>query len=291
MPVAPSVVAVVPTFAPPESTFDLLRCLVSQVADVVVSDDASPCTSDALLQQWRNLTGLQVVRHRHNRGIARGLNEGLGLAQESQAAWLLTVDQDTQLADNYVERIVSSATGRLEAGELLGAIGAEVINETSGGMRYPIRESLHGSITEEVIQTGTLWNVAALTAIGGFDEDLRIDAVDAAACLALRGQGFTVGVETGLGLQHTIGQSRTIRIAGRPVMITGHSPQRRASMLRNRLRLFPAEFRQSPGHAVRTIRRVAVNQGLGLVVESGRWGKLKGSIRGLSGQSKDNLQP
>jgi hypothetical protein len=64
-------------------------------------------------------------------------------------------------------------------------------------------------------------------------------------------------------------------------MVTGHSPERRASMLRSRLRLFPVEFNESPRHALRTIRRVAVNQTLGLFIEGQRWEKMKGTARGL----------
>jgi len=128
-------------------------------------------------------------------------------------------------------------------------------------------------------------------AIGGFDEGLGIDAVDAAACLALRQRGFVIGVVPGIRVEHRIGAGRTVRIAGRSVMVTGHSPQRRTSMVRNRLRLFPAEFRQSPRHALRTLRRVAVNQSLGLLIEGDRWNKVKASIRGITGAGTDNLKP
>jgi len=291
MPVTPSVVAVIPTFQPPESTGSLLAQLANTVEKVIVSDDASPCTSDPLLRQWHELPSVEVIRHDRNRGIARGLNDGLNAARQLQSQWLLTVDQDTELDDQYLRQLLADAERLLGEDVLLGAIGAETIEDASGVMSYPIRRGDHGLVTEELIQTGTLWNAAAMASIGGFNEDLGIDAVDAAACLALRQWGFTIAVAAGTSVSHRIGSSRTIRIAGRSVMVTGHSPQRRASMLRNRLRLFPAEFAQSPRHALRTLRRVAVNQTLGLVVESGRWGKLRGSAKGLSGKSADSLQP
>ena len=158
-------------------------------------------------------------------------------------------------------------------------------------MTYPLRESSFGLITEELIQTGTLWNVSGMWAIGGFDERLGIDAVDAAACLALRKHGFTIAVAPGVRIEHGIGAARTVRVAGRSVMVTGHSPERRTSMVRNRLRLFPAEFRQSPRHALRTLRRVAVNHTLGLLIEGDRWRKVKASMRGITGAGTDNLKP
>lgn len=291
MPDAPPVVAVVPTFRPPESTRELLVDLAGQVDRVVVSDDASPVTSDELLREWESLAKVEVLRHDQNRGIARGLNDGLRVAVDLGSEWLLTVDQDSRLPDHYVDVLLALAQERASAGEKLGAIGAEVVVEVSGEMAYPLRTSPFGPTTDEVIQTGTLWNVAEMWAIGGFDERLGIDAVDAAACLALRQRGFTIAVAPGVRIEHSIGAGRTVRVAGRSVLVTGHSPQRRTSMVRNRLRLFPAEFRQSPRHALRTLRRVAVNHALGLLIEGDRWSKAKASMRGITGAGTDNLKP
>ena len=57
-------------------------------------------------------------------------------------------------------------------------------------------------------------------------------------------------------------------------------------MVRNRLRLAPAEFAQSPKHALRTLRRVAVNTLLAITVEDDRWAKAKGSARGILPRSQ-----
>lgn len=291
MPGALVVVAVVPTYSPPESTTELLRSLGSQVGRVVVSDDASPCTSDPRLNAWTALPNVEMIRHDRNRGIARGLNDGLRAARDSNAAWLLTVDQDSALPAGYLDTMSDHIRMRLAGGLALGAVGAEVVVDASGEMRYPLRDSEFGPITEEVIQTGTLWNVSALTKIHGFDEGLRIDAVDAAACLALRQHGFTVGVAPGTWVEHSLGSARMVKFAGRSIMVTGHSPQRRTSMMRNRLRLFPAEFAQSPRHALRTLRRVLANQTLGLILEQDRWRKARATVRGITGPTRDSLRP
>ena len=273
--------AVVPTYQPPTTVVALVSALAMQV-QVVVSDDGSPCTSDQTLSDIRALGSVEMRVHRVNRGIARGLNDGLASAVARGAAWLLTVDQDSRLPANYINVMLAEIVRKEGLGAQIGAIGAERVVDAGGELTYPLRTAAHGQITEELIQTGTLWNVRALNQIGGFDESLGIDAVDAAACLRLRERGFDIAVASGLSVEHAIGSARSVRLLGRPVMVTGHSAERRASMVRNRLRLFPAEFRQSPVHALRTLRRVAVNQGLGLALESNRWEKAKGSMRGLS---------
>lgn len=259
----------------------LIEVVAPQVTCVVVSDDASPCSFDGVFRELSQHPNVEVVRHERNAGVARGLNDGLAIAQAAGARWLLTVDQDSMVDSSLIPSLLQCAHDRATSGERLGALGVEVVADASGEMRYPLMETGESAWTHEVIQTGTVWNVDALAQIGGFDETLGMDAVDAAACLGLRRAGYRIGVALGLRIDHAIGESRMIAVGNRRVMVTGHSPERRASMLRNRLRLFPAEFAESPQHALRTVRRVVVNQTVGLMLEEQRWEKAKGSIRGL----------
>ncbi|MDI1288712.1 MAG: hypothetical protein PSX37_02015, partial [bacterium] len=74
---------------------------------------------------------------------------------------------------------------------------------------------------------------------------------------------------------------RQVTVLGRTVLASGHSPERRTTMVRNRLRLAPEEFAQSPVHAFRTLRRVAMSTLLAATIEDERWAKVKGSARGL----------
>jgi rhamnosyltransferase len=282
-----------PENSPSSSVVELAQTLIDAGVPVLVTDDASPCTADPVLRQLAGITGgeIEVIRHSVNRGIARGLNEGLQWARERGARWLLTLDQDSVIDGEYVRAITEFADSWESLwGESvrIGAVGAGHVVDDGGELKYPITIIASGdrelSCTEEVIQSGTLWSVAALTLVGGFDESLGIDAVDAAACLRLREQGYRIALAPDLVVYHQLGDSRPVQIFGRTVLATGHSGARRATMMRNRLRLAPAEFRQSPKHAFRTLRRVGVNAVLGVTVENDRWEKAKGSIRGLRGK-------
>jgi rhamnosyltransferase len=237
------------------------------------------------------VAGVIVIRHDHNEGIARGLNEGLHRARDLGCRWLLTSDQDSKFPDTYVDEIsaLAQSTGSLwEESVRVGAVGAGIVVNAGGQLKYPITHVAGASgpveTTEEVIASGTLWNVGALLEVGGFDESLGLDAVDAAACLRLREAGYHIVVAPELRMEHELGNSRSVQLLGRTVLATGHSGERRATMMRNRLRLAPAEFKQSPKHAFRTLRRVGVNALMGATVEGDRWGKIKGSIRGLRGK-------
>ena len=269
-------VVVVPTFNPPATPN--LEKLVTTLAlsgfPVLISDDASVVTHDPALHQLRDIPGVRITRHLRNKGIARGLNEGLELARTVGATWLLTVDQDSLVTSDYIPTLLNFANtinNQLWTDNPIGAVAPASISDASGEITYPTKVLATSQVnslltTEEVMQSGALWNVQALDRVGGFDSDLAIDAVDAAACLRLREVGFVIAVTAEVTISHNLGAARQVRLFGRTVTVTGHSRSRRASIIKNRLKLAPAEFRQSPKHALRTLRRVAVNEVLGSVM-------------------------
>ena len=281
-----SVTVVIPTFAPSDALLELVSGLSGQaeVSRIIISDDASPVTADPVLRTAAQLEGVEVIRHNKNAGIARGLNDGLAAAVAAGDSTLLTLDQDSRIPLGYVSALMTelhSHESLWSESAGIGVIAPAVVNEASGDMHYPSRDEDGVLVTEEVIQSGSLWMVPALQKVGGFDESLGIDAVDAAACLRLREAGYLVALAADVSLEHNLGDSRQVNILGRSVMITNHSPARRATMVRNRLRLAPAEFKQSPKHAFRTLRRVGVNSTLGVLTGDERWAKAKGSLSGL----------
>lgn len=272
-------IAVVPTFRPGADVAQRVRDLVAQLP-VVVADDASPVTSDGILREIAAITGVEAVRHSSRAGIARSLNVGLARAGDMGADWLLTIDQDTCVPSGYVDALLEFA-GVASGTARIGAVGAAEVVGASGPIRYPVREQSSLRLTDELIQTGTLWSVGALQAIGGFDESFGIDAVDAAACVRLRRSGYVLALAPGARIEHALGEAREVRLLGRAVLATGHSPERRASIVRNRLRLLPEELAASPAQAARSARRLAVNTALAVTVEDDRWAKARGSIKGL----------
>lgn len=254
---------VVPTFRP---EIDVVATLeqIAGTARVLVVDDGSSCTFDPVLRDISNIPNVTVRRFPANAGIARSLNLGLSEASASGTKWLLTIDQDSRIEADYPRIAVAEATSAQESGVRVGALGAGHVLDVSGPINYPTftiesgRRAFHA--THEVLLSGTLWNVHLLTELQGFREDFGMDAVDAAACLAVRQRGYAVLLSQELTLHHHLGRAERVNFLGRTVLKTGHSSKRRHAMVRNRLRLFPSEFRQAPIHAFRTVRRAVVNQ-------------------------------
>lgn len=259
---ADDVVSVIPTFRPDPATRVLAENL-AKVAPVLIADDASPCTYDHFLKSLTKIEKVQLSRHTHNMGVGRGLNDGLDLAHRTESMWLLTADQDSIITATYFESLMQVAKDLLHEGVPVGAIAAETVLDASGPMTYPTRTTQMGSTffeeTDEVIQSGTLWHVPSLLRHGGFNSRFGMDAVDAEACLGLRELGRIIVIAQGLAFHHRIGRAQQINLMGRSVMITQHRPVRRMAMVRNRLVLFPREFRSSPKHAFVSTRRALLN--------------------------------
>ncbi len=280
------VIAVVATYRPAaQSLLALLADLAGEGVTTIIVDDASPCTFDPLLRQVSDQVAgagpVQVQRFDNNRGIARSLNAGLAFANDQKAKWLLTLDQDTRLPAGVIEQLLATAARAKQAGLQVGAIGPIVVDTGGGEIKYPTRESSGFATTAEIVQSGALWSVAALQEIDGFDERLGIDAVDAAACLHLRQIDYQVLVDADARITHSLGAARAVQVLGRTVLATGHSAERRTTMVRNRLQLAPAEFMQSPMQGLRSLRRLAMSTALAVTVEENRWAKAKASARGL----------
>lgn len=282
------VVVVIPTFQPPERTRELISTLRPMVSALVVADDASPCTFDQFFRECRSLSSVNVHRFSRNAGISRSLNIGWRTAAHMGKPWLLTVDQDSVLPHGYVADLVTAAREATHAGVRVGVIGPASIQDASGPITYPVQHVNGWPTTAEIFQTGALWSVNALSAIGGFDESFGIDAVDSEACLSLRESGFHVALAPHMTLAHSWGEARQLTVLGTRIAATGHSPHRRTHMVRNRMRLAPREFRQSPIQALRSLRRLTVNTLLAVSVEEDRWAKARASARGLIPRSGTN---
>ena len=277
-----TVVAVIATYRPCSNVVDLVRVVRDMVDRLVVVDDASPCTYDTTFGEMPLVANEEVWRFSDNRGIARSLNVGLRLATEMGAPWLLTLDQDSQLPDSYVHNLLADARRATGEGMRVGVIAPREITDRAGTITYPETWIDGWLVTAEVLQSGALWSVEALNHLGGFNEDLGMDAVDAAACLALREKGYRVLLSTNCTFEHQWGNGSRFTFLGKSVAVTGHSPARRTTIIRNRIRLMPREFRESPVQGFRSLRRLVVGTGLALTVEDGRRQKLWAVIQGLN---------
>ena len=241
----PRVIAVCPVLEPPETTAGGLRRLREHVAGLVVVDDGSlvPVT----------YTGITVERLPENRGIAAALNQGVRAAVAAGATHVLTVDQDSSFPDDYVQQLLACERNALRQGLRPGAVGALEFS----GLHHSGRFTEGVMVVQESIQSGTLFSVSALAEVGGFDDELVIDAVDTDVCLRLQDAGWDVCVAP-VGFDHALGEGHFVRLLGRRVWSSRHAPLRRYYITRNGIVVLRRHGRRHPRWALVYLRRLLV---------------------------------
>lgn len=177
-----------------------------------------------------------------NVGIATALNVGCRKAIELGFDWVITLDQDSLPCDNLVDTFEDFINKRQE--DKIGAVGPS----------YTLDHFTTNEIcrVNTLITSGCLLNLSAFKLVGGFKDELFIDAVDTEYSWNLRKNGYKLYKFGNVTLEHHIGNnSYDIRILGkRLTTVTNHNFIRCYYITRNSLKIsrdykniFPKEAR------------------------------------------------
>ena len=233
----------------PERLARQIHALRGEVDEIVVVDNQS----EAPVEQLPGLAGLPVrwIRLPENRGIAGGFNEGIARARENGADFVLLLDDDSIPTPGMVATLVSAyqRSSRTDGGGDIAAMGPRV-QDSRDPRDYPFirmgwthnRHLRCGELPGEVIacdfliSSGSLVPMAAIVAIGEFDETLFIDNVDLEWCCRARARGLELYGVCEAVLDHQLGDRRHA-VTGTLELVV-HSPQRIYYMTRNRFLLY-----------------------------------------------------
>jgi rhamnosyltransferase len=253
------VIAVIPAYRPDDGLLRAVESLSPQVDAIIIVDDGSPAESAKVLEEIL-ATGVEVIRSGSNLGIAAALNTGIRLALKRGADFVLTVDQDTELPDNYVTDCVGAF--QITAPETqLGIVCTDRVN---GQPSIPERYTPEGlGLVREAIQSGFLISAECLTECGLLDERLFIDCVDTEYCLRIARFGYRIAVGPGTDITHSLGEQAPLRpfgiprrrADGQPETYEYHGPTRRYFITRNNVDLYLRYARIRPRWVLSAAKR------------------------------------
>ena len=250
---APStrVVAVISAFNPGPALVDACTSLLSQTASVTIVDDGSTADVTEILDACA-AAGCQVVLLGQNSGIAAALNAGVDTAFESEpgAEFVLTLDQDSTLQRDYVERAVAAYDAATTAGVRVGLVAPHSVE----GLPSRVAEVRNGVVLGlEPIQSGLVIPRSVWHDAGPFRAGLFIDSVDTEYFMRLSDAGLQTVLAAGTHLGHSLGGrfhptifGRRLRLGGRDVSLVRSAPFRYYYLARNRVlmnRAFGARHR------------------------------------------------
>lgn len=294
------VVAVVPVFRPDYEVLSNIRALAEQVDRLLVVDDGSPGDSAAILAELKIIPGVELIKLLQNVGIAEALNVGVRQGLMSGASAILTSDQDSLLAADYVMGMRQTHDEIVRQGKSVGVLAAGF---QSGGIVRPVLYRDRGdnvTPTLEAIQSGMFIPAQTFQAVGEFDQRLFIDCVDSDFVLRCAALGLPTYLVRSCGISHSLGQ--TISVGGVRASRSGrdhfafHPPWRRYYITRNRIMLLVRYTQRFPRWAAIS----TAGEGLQLL-RSLVWGPAKGqqiaavaigildALRGKSGKISNTV--
>jgi rhamnosyltransferase len=172
--------AVIVAYEPTKSIFDLILVLKKKLRKIFIIDNSGNDFSNNLLNDLISDDFLKIKRNSTNKGIATALNQGVKNAIESGFDWVLTLDQDTILKDNFLDLAINSFKNFPNKSEI-GAIGLNSI-DSNGKLNY----NNNFTTKDYLITSGMFVPLKIFINYGFFKESYFIDNVDLEFSLRIR---------------------------------------------------------------------------------------------------------
>lgn len=247
------VAAVLVTYNPDLEVLDAsVEAVADQVSAVFIVDNGSVnICSDWLNRLKERLAGrLHFLPQSINLGIGAGHNIGIRQAQEHGCAFVLLLDQDSQVSPDMVARLRLSYIKLSEGGILVGALGPRYRDSDNGALSQFVRVGFLGftllscdsvnSVVEAdfLVSSGSLLSVSTIESVGLMDESLFIDHVDTEWCFRAKAKGFHLFGVCDAVMTHTLGEQRKEIWFLRRRNVPFHSPYRYYYIFRNSISLY-----------------------------------------------------
>lgn len=247
--------AVISTFNPTEAIVENLRRISPQVSRVFLVDDSGSSEMSGRLSEWgKGVHNLVVVTQGANTGQARALNCGISRAKAEGYTWILTLDDDTSVEPDMVERLVDAWRRLASEGAKPVALIGMSYRDTGGPPGEDSSSDGEWACEKRgIITSGSLFPIAVFDYVGPLREEFFIDSVDYDFCLRARTAGARVIKLGQIGMTHSLGHLSSHRVGPFAVTTTNHSPLRRYYMYRNSLILAREYFFKDPLYAIAVV--------------------------------------
>ena len=193
---------------------------------------------------------LRVLRNHGNPGLGIALNQGCEAALDSGFEWVVTLDQDSLLAPEFLQGMLLAWH---QCGDAPAILGSNYFSVSRDAYKIAPGQGASTVAAKTVITSGSLVHLGTWNGLGRFREDYFIDAIDHEFCLRLRGAGFPVRISCQSLMRHTIGDELSYSGWLRRLAPFSHSPLRKYTTARNSLRTMLEYGRQEPLWCIRKV--------------------------------------
>ena len=270
----PKCIAVLVAYNPDEGFEGRLRDLIPQVYKVLIVNNGNKLALPDNL-----IDSLLLINNSENLGVAKALNQGIQLADELGATWVVTLDQDSELVDGFVSRMMAVY-------EILpikkSLLGANFFDSRRGRLRERTTELRPGYVPKKtVITSGMMFPISLFRELGGFREEYFIDSVDHEYCLRARKAGYGCYITCEPLMTHCIGTELNASLQRFLPCAYNHPPFRKYYIARNVVLTVKEYFAFDPAWVAKQFLRV-IWEFLSIVAfEENKLEKLRSFNRGI----------
>lgn len=277
-----------------------VQAVADQVSDIFIVDNASVNFSPDWLDKLKgkSVARLHLLPQSDNLGIGAAHNIGIRQAREGGSAFVLLLDQDSQVEPDMVVRLRSTYTELVEKGVLVAALGPQYRDSDDGTLSQFVRVGVLGftlldcnsanSVVEAdfLVSSGSLLPLTAIETVGLMDEGLFIDHVDTEWCFRAKAKGFQLFGVCGAVMTHALGERRKEIWFMRRRIVPFHHPFRYYYMFRNSMSLYRRSYMPLNWKLADITRCLKMAVFFGLVAPN-RFACLKMMVLGLIDGLKD----
>lgn len=278
----------------------LIESVLPQVDRVFVVDN-TPSWDSNVPEILAHVADKLVYRaNGFNAGLASAQNAAIRSAIQEGHTHVLLLDQDSALAKDAVDGLLTAERSLLQTGMQVSAVGPLFIDEKSGQRSHAVRHSglrVHWHTitgeekepieTDYLIASGSLIRTSVLKQVGLMRDELFIDWVDAEWAYRAQGCGFTAYVVPSVVMRHSVGDS-TGEFLGRRIYL--HGTARNYYIVRNAMYLL-----QNPQMSWRWRMTMLMYVPKYILVHSwlanNRWRSLGHMLRGVRDGVTRRMQP
>lgn len=288
-PIPANICAVITTYRTDDKFYERVSRIREQVGFVVIIDDGECNENVSKLKKW--FEGLKNVYLHHNIrnvGIAASLNKGISIAKQNGYMWTLTLDDDSLVNTNMVERLINGLKN-ITADKPIGIIGMSWVEQGHLIKSETRNVNLKYFKKRGIITSGSLFSVATYDKVGPFRDEFFIDSVDYDYCLRARAKGLLIIKLEEIGFEHSLGYSAVHNILGLKMIVQNHNAMRVYYASRNSTVLALEHLKDDPLFFVAVIIGYVKNIIKILLYESDKQKKLIEVIRGIEDGITRNL--
>jgi rhamnosyltransferase len=277
--------AVIVSFHPDDEFGERLAKLRSQFAAVYWIDNTpGAVTGSRLIRD----VGVNYISQGVNGGLGTALNMGCSAALKDGFEWVVTFDQDSDIAADFLCRQIAAWHESASSTFILGCNYSD--GDSTDAPRF--RAGDYVVACKTVITSGCLMCLPAWDDLGRFRDDYFIDGIDHEICLRGRSQGLIVARHGRVLMNHYIGE----RSANYRIFPYLHTPVRKYYSMRNGIQNIVRYAPSEPVWAIRKSATLAWEFVIALLLEPDRRKKMRAMFRGFCdglmsrmGAAPDNL--